>query len=168
MELLNNFGVEPVLLGAQIINFLIIFYILKRFMLKPVLEMLRNREQTIKKGLAQAEEARVLLEEASEKERTILKKAQSEAKDMLNDAKKESSDIIAKAEERTRQQTEKMIAEAKTQIADETREAEKRLTQHISRLAIEYLQKSAEQLFTDKEQTAVMGRAVKSLKQKVD
>jgi len=27
MEILNNFGFDPVMLGAQILNFLIVFYI---------------------------------------------------------------------------------------------------------------------------------------------
>jgi F-type H+-transporting ATPase subunit b len=58
MEILKTFGFDPILLGAQIINFLIIFYLLKRFLYKPVLGMLKTREDKIKEGIKQAEEAR--------------------------------------------------------------------------------------------------------------
>ena len=57
MEIIKNFGVEPVLLVAQIINFLIILFILKKFLYKPVLDTLKKREDSIKEGLKQAEES---------------------------------------------------------------------------------------------------------------
>ena len=56
MEIIKNFGIDPLLLIAQIVNFLIIFYILKRFALKPILDILKKRENTIKEGLREAEE----------------------------------------------------------------------------------------------------------------
>ena len=57
MEILENFGLNPMLLIAQIVNFLIVLFILKKFLYKPVLEMLKKRQTTIKDGLKQAEEA---------------------------------------------------------------------------------------------------------------
>jgi F-type H+-transporting ATPase subunit b len=167
MEMLGEFGINPVLLAAQIVNFLIIFYIVKRFALKPILEMLNKREKTIKDGLQQAEEARALLDKATEKERVLLRKAQTEAKELLADAKREREEMLAQNEERTRVQTEKMLQDAKMQIAAETKEAEKRLSAQVSALAVQFLQKSAEQLFTDKEQKLVLDNALKKLK-KVD
>ena len=168
MEIFHNFGVELPLFIAQIINFAIIFYVLKRFLYKPILQMLKNRENTIKTGLTQAEEARVLLEQASEKEKAILKKAQGEAKSIVADARKESEEMVAKTEEKTRQQVEKMLSEAREQISSETKEAEKRLTKNISELAISYLKKSIEELFTEEDQEAVLDRTIKTIRKKVD
>ena len=62
MEIINNFGLDPLLLGAQIVNFLIIFFILKRFAYKPVLDILKKREDSIKEGLRQAEEGKKILD----------------------------------------------------------------------------------------------------------
>ena len=72
MEIVDHFGLDPYLFGAQVINFLIIFYLLKRFLYKPVLEILRKREREIAEGLKQAEEGKILLEKAQEKEKEIL------------------------------------------------------------------------------------------------
>ena len=52
MEVLKNFGFDPVLLAAQIVNFLILIYILNRFVFKRVLEFLKAREEKIKSGFA--------------------------------------------------------------------------------------------------------------------
>lgn len=163
MEILGNFGINPILLVAQIVNFLLIFYLVKRFALKPILQLLKNREKTIKDGLQQAEEARVMLEKASEKEQAILKKAQSEAKSLLADAKREREEMLAQSEERTRVQAEKMLAEAREQINRETQEVEKRLSAHVSALAVQMLQKSVTELFTEKDQKNVLDNALKKL-----
>ncbi len=163
MEIFESFGINWILLVAQIVNFLVIFYLVKRFALKPILKLLKDRENTIKEGLRQAEESQRLLEQANEKERTILKKAQSEAKILLADAKREREEMLAKSEERTRVQTETMLKEAREQINAETRDAEKRLSAHVSKLAVELLEKSATELFSDKEQSSVIETAVKKL-----
>ncbi|MBU2632677.1 F0F1 ATP synthase subunit B, partial [Patescibacteria group bacterium] len=48
MEIVKQFGLDPVLLVAQIVNFLILLFILKKLLYKPVLELLKKREDTIK------------------------------------------------------------------------------------------------------------------------
>lgn len=168
MEVLGKFGINPVLLVAQIVNFLIIFFIVKKYALGPILTMLKNREKTIKEGLQQAEEARKLLEESTEKERALLKKAHAEAKELVAEAKKQRDELLTRTEAQTKEQTEKLLKEAREQIAFETREAEKRLAAHVNDIAIQLLQKSTSELFTEKEQTSIMEKALKELKKKAD
>lgn len=164
MEILSEFGINPVLLGAQIVNFLIILFLVKRFALKPIMQVLKQREETIKEGLKSAEEARIRLEQATEKEKAILKKAHAEAKILLEDTQKQSQEILASAEKQARKQTEKILLEAREQIASETREAEKRLAEHASTLAIQFLQKAVAELLTEREQEIALKRALQKIK----
>jgi F-type H+-transporting ATPase subunit b len=166
MEIIKNFGIDWVLLGAQAINFLIIAYILKRFAYKPILGILKQRQETVKKGLKDAEEAQRLLDKATEKEREILRKAQSEAKKLLDDAKSQRDELLHKSEEMTRKEADRMLKEAREQIAYDTREAERRLTSHVSELAMQFLQRSLEEVFDENEQEIVMRSALKRIKTK--
>jgi F-type H+-transporting ATPase subunit b len=50
MEILNQFGLDWKLFIAQIVNFLVIAYIFKRFLYKPILDALHKRNDAIKKG----------------------------------------------------------------------------------------------------------------------
>lgn len=168
MEIVREFGVNPYLLFAQVINFLIIFYILKRFAYKPILQMLKNREETIKKSLKQAEETQKLLEETEKKERDILKKAREEAKQMIEEAKKDQETLSQKAHEETRRQAEKMIQDARTLIAVETKGVEKRLATQVTRLAIDFLQKSLPEVLTGNEQEVAMKQALRKIKKQAD
>jgi F-type H+-transporting ATPase subunit b len=164
LELVENFGIDPYLLGAQIINFLIVFYVLKRFLYKPILNALKTREDSIRKGLEDAEVARKLLEEAEEKEAKLLQKAQSEARKMIEDAKSESLSLLAQAEEKTRLQTEQMLKDAKTQIEEDMKRAEKQLSANITTLAVHVLEKSIADIFSQDEQDVVIKKAIKKLK----
>src|SRR3989344_3897695 len=167
MELIKNFGLDPLLLWAQIINFLIIFYILKRFAYKPVLSVLKKREDLIKGSLKQAEESKKILEETLEKEKTILKNTQKKAEKIIEDAKNRTQEIARETEEKTRKQTEYMISTGLGKIAQESKELEKRIALKVSKLAIEFLQKSMQDVFGEKEQKQFLDAALKKIK-KVD
>ncbi|MEK7092668.1 MAG: ATP synthase F0 subunit B, partial [Patescibacteria group bacterium] len=87
MEIIQQFGIQPIMLAAQAVNFLIILYVLKRFLYKPMLSVLKKRKDEIALGLRNAEEARILLEKTAEAEKNVLKLAQAQAKKMIDEAK---------------------------------------------------------------------------------
>lgn len=168
MEILKEFGINPVLLIAQIINFLIILYVLKRFLYKPVLTTLQNRQKQIKTSLDQVEEARQLLEKASDREKEMLKRAQTEAKKMLEETLTQKNQIIAEAETAAKDQTKKIISDAKKQIELETKEAQRKLTIEASGMVVEFLQKSIAQIFNEEDQQKVIKKALEKIKKRSD
>jgi len=163
MDVLHNFGVEWQLLLAQIINFLIIFYLLKRFLYKPLFGLLKKRADAIKEGVEKAEEGKKALDDALGKEKKIIKDAQDTAKKIIADAREHGTILAKEIEERAKKQTDRMIEEAKIQIAQETKLAEQQLNKHVAEISIEMLKKSLGNVFGDKEQSEVVAKAVKSI-----
>src|SRR3989338_6728445 len=94
MEFISNFGLDPILLVAQIVNFLVVLFILRKFLYKPILKTLEKRKNLIKDGLDKAQEATIRLEKIEEKERRVLSTAQKQAQQMLDEAKKKSVGIL--------------------------------------------------------------------------
>jgi F-type H+-transporting ATPase subunit b len=168
MEIIKEFGVDPVLLIAQIINFLIILFILKKFLYKPIFTMLQNRKNEIQESVRQAEKTRELLEKTGEKEKEILKKAQEESKKILEETRKLKNNIIAEAEDAAKIQTQKILTEAKKQIETETAEAKKALSLQITETAELILKKSVSQMFNEEDQQKIIKRAIEQLKKGVD
>lgn len=102
--------VHPFWVLVSIVNFLVILYLLRRYLWMPVLTMLANRAEKIREGLAMAEETR------AERERL-----QQEVQKRLADAAREAQ---ANAERTTRAAEEAAAAiraQAKAD-ADRTRE----------------------------------------------
>ena len=164
MEALEHFGVDYILIAAQIVNFLVILYLLKRFLYKPLFKVFQERQNLVKESITKAEEATKALEKAEKNEKAVIKKARDEANQLLTDAKDNAADIMKKAEEAARKQTQQLLAEAKEQIALETKKAQQELNKHISELSVEILKKSLGNVFSDKEQSEVVAKAVKQLK----
>ncbi len=152
------------LLVAQIVNFLIIFYLLKRFLYKPVLGMLKKREDKIAQGLKQAEEARVALEKTLEEEKKILSKAQDQAKILIEESRAQATEVAKKIEDDTKKQAERILLEAKEQINQEAKKTETRLAEKVSVLAEDMLVKSLEGFFGEKEQRQIANKAIKQIK----
>jgi F-type H+-transporting ATPase subunit b len=164
MDFLKNLGFDPIMLGAQILNFLIIFYLLKRFLYKPVMDMVKKREDKISQGVKDAEDARLKLEETIEEEKRILTKAQGQAREIIDEARVHAQTLAAEIEASSKLQSEKMLMEAKAQMNQEGLEIEKRLSEKTSIIAMDMLSKSLKGFFSDKEQKSIVAKAIKSMK----
>ncbi len=119
MDALANIGVDWKLLLAQVVNFGILLWVLKRYAYKPMLAMMDERTTKIERGLADAEAAQVKLREMEEKEKQILSEARSEAKKIIAEmdeaAKKRDALKLAETEERVK----KLLADAEVKIAED-------------------------------------------------
>ena len=164
MEIFKEFGVNPVLLVAQIFNFLLILFVLKRFAYKPVLELIEKRKKEIEKSVRDNELAKETLDKAQEKERQILLRAQEKSDKILSDAKTEATELRNKAEDAAKSDSERIIEQARAQIQDETRVAEERLSNKIGTIAISLLEKSLQGIFSQKEQQTILKRADEAIK----
>lgn len=163
MEIFGTFGIEPSLILAQIVNFLVILYILKRFLYKPLFTILKKREDLVKESVQKADESNKALENAQEEERKIIAKAQETAKQIISEAKEQANDIVKRAEDNAKNQSDKMINDAKVQINLETQKAESELNKYVSQLSLEMLKKSLENVFTEKEQKEIVAKATKEM-----
>ncbi len=164
MDILKEFGFNPTLFIAQIINFLIIMFLLKKILYKPVLDMLNKREQDVKQGIKNKEEAEKLLADAQTKETQLLQSAQAKAEKIVADAKAEANETRAQIEEAARKDAEKMLSIARETIENETRLAEERLTAKIGGIAINLLEKSLTGIFGKSEQSFILEKAEAQLK----
>ncbi len=164
MEIIKSFGINPYLLVAQIINFLILFYLLKRFAYKPILKMLEDRRKTIAEGLENAKAGQKILDNALVKEKDILKAAEKNADSILSDAKKEALMMIEKAKADAKADAEKLIIDAKAQIQVEYRETEKRLAAKTYALAVEVLKKALTSTISEELQKNAIDKFLKENK----
>lgn len=133
MDFLKDFGVKPILLAAQVVNFLILLFILNKLLYKPILKVLADRRKKIEESLKNAEEIEKKLAETNEKIDKMLLKASEDAQKIVDEAKKagvliveeahqkaskDAENIIRKAVESGRLEVERMINEARAQLFD--------------------------------------------------
>ena len=167
MDILDNFGFDPKLFIAQIINFVIIFFILKKIMYKPVMDMLKKRDTQIKKGLTDSQAAQNLLEKTQKEEVIILQKAQEKAENIVNEARTQALEIKLETEESTKKEAEKIIAQARETLKQEESDAENKLTEKIGQIALSLLEKSLDGVFSKEEQQKIVKKATIQLEKQL-
>lgn len=129
MDILNQFGIKPVLLIAQVVNFLILLFILKKFLYGPILKVLKERKDKIARSLKAAEEIERKLHEMGEKEIESIRRSAEQGEQII----KQSGEIGAKIIEDAKVQGEGIIQKA-TEYAKEVMQIEKaRLEQELKR-----------------------------------
>ena len=116
MEIFKSFGIQPIFLLAQIVNFLIILYLLKRFFYKPIIKILEDRKKKIEESLKNADLIEERLQKTDEKNAQILSEAQNSARILIADAKREAENINQQAHLEARKTIGAALVEAKVQI----------------------------------------------------
>lgn len=117
-ELLTKLGVDWRLLIAQLVNFLILFFLLKRFLYKPVLDILERRRQRIADGVRDADAARERLVRIEQERMQVLVRAEAERQRMLETA-------VTDVEGVRQQRLQAVAAEAEGVLARAREEAER-------------------------------------------
>jgi F-type H+-transporting ATPase subunit b len=163
MDVLGKFHLELVPFLAQLFNFLVIAFILWRFLVRPLMATMKNRREIIAKGLEDAEKARKALEDASAERARLLQEASAEAYRLLENARAEADRLRASALERAAQDAARVTAEARANITLE-RQAMEREVQALSlQLSGRILMKAVEGLFTDAEKKLVVTRGLERI-----
>ena len=86
-ELLSNLGINGKLLFAQIVNFLIIFALLGKFVFPKVIKFIEDRKEKIKKGLELTEKAEQEMQRINDARSRELEKARQAGEVLISQAK---------------------------------------------------------------------------------
>src|SRR6266705_3757103 len=84
-DVADTFGWNPWLFLSQVISFVIVARLRRRFAYKPILGVLEERRQRIEQGLLNAELIKKQLAEAEQRYTEILAKANADAQKMIDE-----------------------------------------------------------------------------------
>ena len=106
MDILTNLGIQWPYFLSQLVNFLILLFLLKRFLYAPLIGMLQKRRSLIEKGIADAKSIEVEKDHFEEAKKEAMKMAKAEARAVIDHAMKAGEEmkahIIKEAEEKGR------------------------------------------------------------------
>lgn len=135
--LIEAFDINWVGLAFQVVNFLLLLYLLNRFMFKPLLARMDERSAKIEKGLEDAEAAARDRELARAERETALTEARKEAAEMLANANKIATDTRNEIVAEARAEAEKVTTRAREEITAEKDKAMAELRAQVADLALE-------------------------------
>jgi len=87
-ELFHQLGIDPKLLLAQGVNFLILLIVLTKFVYKPLMKMVEERRKKIELGVKGGQMAEMIIKKAEEEKSGIIKEADVKAVAIISEAEK--------------------------------------------------------------------------------
>ncbi len=120
----------------MLIIFGIVLVVLKRFAWKPILNMLKEREESIATALNSAEEAKRQVAEMKADNEKIIAKAQQEKDIMLKEGKELKEKIIVEAKEKAAQEAQRIIDQSRQQIQNEKTAAINDIKKQVAELSV--------------------------------
>lgn len=87
-------GLDWKILLGQLINFLILLFVLKKFAVKPFLKTLRERKQKIEEGIEKSKLAEEKVKEIREMREEVIAKANQKAMEIYEKSKKRGDDKV--------------------------------------------------------------------------
>ena len=163
-DTLGAFGINPWLLAGQIINFLVIGWVLYRFLLKPLQANMKARSEKIARGLQDAEKARLALEDAGKERERVLADAYAQATRILERARDEAERLRAGVLERAGADAERMIAEARDLMDLERQEMERDVQGLSIQLSGKILESVVTGLFSEDEKARIVAEGMRRIR----
>lgn len=163
-SLIKTFHIDIKLLIAQVINFVIVLFILWKFVYRPLLTLMNDRTQRIEKGLTDAKEAQEKLEQTEFEREQKLIKAQKEAQRLISEAKEEAKKQREEMLKNAREDVGRVVMEGKKQLALEKREILKEIKAEVSELVFAVSKKVLGEEIDAKKNNELVKKSLSKLK----
>jgi len=138
-KLINEFSFG--LFFWQLLIFIFLVLLLKKFAWKPILDTVNERESSIKDALSEADKARNEMAFIQESNKKVLKEAIAEREALLKDARNTGDEIVALAKTDATIEANKIISQAQEAIQNEKRAAVNELKNQVAQISLEIAEK---------------------------
>ncbi len=114
-----SLGISLPLLLAFVVNFLILFFLLGKFLYKPVLKMLDERAERIRQSMEWAEATKREYEQAKAEVQRQLDQGRQEAQALIAQAIQKGEGLKEEARKEAAEQAKALVERAKTELGAE-------------------------------------------------
>lgn len=146
------------------ITFSIVLFLLSKFAWKPILNSIREREDSINNALNAAEDARKQMSALQADNEKLLNQARAERELMLKEAQEMKENIIAQAKKTADEEGQKLIVKANASIESAKLKAINELKTQVAVLTVDLAEKVLRKKMEDRtQQEAFVNDNLKSI-----
>jgi F-type H+-transporting ATPase subunit b len=161
-KLISEFSVG--LFFWQLVIFVALIFLLRKFAWKPILNSIREREDSINNALNAAEDARKQMDALKSDNEKLLQQARLERDAMLKEAKEMKEDIISTAKKSADDEARRIVASANESIESAKLKALNELKTQVAELSVDLAEKVLRRKMNDRaEQEAFVNENLKSI-----
>ncbi len=159
----ETFGFDLRIFLSQVISFVIVALLLRRFAYKPILGVLEERRQRIAEGLLNADKIKQQLAEAEQRYSEILAKANTQAQKMIDEARESAGHVAERKQQEAVVAAEQIVAKAREASAIEHERTMTELKRELGRLVVDTTAKVTGKVLNADDQRRLQEEAARQL-----
>ncbi|HTX62501.1 MAG TPA: F0F1 ATP synthase subunit B [Acidimicrobiales bacterium] len=126
---------------AELIAFLIVLFVVARYILPPLNRMLSERQEAIRSELAAADEAKAEAQAADEDRRAALEHARVQAREIVEQAQRTAERLAEEARDRGQREYDRLVTSADAEVRLARQRALEEAAQHLGELVVEVVER---------------------------
>jgi F-type H+-transporting ATPase subunit b len=159
----ETFGFDLRIFLSQVVSFVIVALVLRKFAYKPILAVLEQRRQQIAEAQLNAEKIKQQLAEAEQRYQEILSKANAQAQKMIDEARESASHVAERKQQEAVAEAEQIIAKAREAVELERERTMMELKRQLGRLVVETTAKVTGKVLTPEDQRRLQEEAARQI-----
>ncbi len=160
---MEELGLDIRIIFLQAINFVILLWILKKFLYRPIIDLLEKRRTRIEAGLAKSEEIETRLKQIEKEREEELKKVRQEAREIVEKARQAAEDVGDKIKREAKHQAENQLKEATERIEAREKQLMQELREDVVDLAVQAAEKVVADRLPETKQRELVAEALHEL-----
>ena len=158
---MEQLGINLNGLIAQLINFLVLFFLLSKFVFPRVTQMLDARAARIRESVERAEQVQRDAERMEQQFQERVAEARREGQGIVANANQIAQRIQAEAQEKAHRDAEAFLVRAREQIQRETQQASAELRQQVASLAVLAASRVVERSLDERQHVELIERVLR-------
>jgi F-type H+-transporting ATPase subunit b len=147
----------------QLITFILVLLVFKRWILPPILKTLDARRKTLEDSLTDAQQTKDALAKAELRVEELLGKARTQADEVLAEAKKTGAAAIANSESAAAGRAATIIKDAEAQLGQERDKLREELRRELAVLVADATEKIINEKLDPKKDLSLIERAIRGV-----
>jgi F-type H+-transporting ATPase subunit b len=148
---------------AQLVLFIIVYFVLNRFAFGPLLKVLEERRKRIEEGQLNAEKIKKQLAEAELRYQEVLRKANDDAQILLEESRKNNEAFSQREMEKAVKESAAIVERARHEITSERNRMVDEVKREMVSLVVKTTAKVAGKVLSPEDQKRLSEEAAKDL-----
>lgn len=154
---------DPGLFIWTILTFLVLLTLLAKFAWRPLLQALESRQETIRKSLEDAQQAKVELERLNQESAQIIAKARQEADAIITRSRSDGDRLREELRQKARAEADGIVRSAQRQIQAETARALQQIRHEAADLSVAIASKIIQRNISREDNERLIDETLKQL-----
>jgi F-type H+-transporting ATPase subunit b len=159
----EQFGWHPQIFISQVVLFILLAIILKKFAYAPLLAMLTKRQQQISESIENAEKTRKELANAQAKAQELIAQAGQQANKIIEEARAAASAVGEQERQKAVADAQSILAKAREAGDAELARLKGELRKEFGRLVVQAAARSTGDVLTGDQKTRIADESVRQL-----